>query len=98
MPWSEVLQVLWQIAAYTRAESAPAGEVDRLLLAQPDGWLNRGEGAGGAGQGIEFTTTDADLLAEDDSVLRFSGCRYPVSVEYGEPAPLALSPNGTCAT
>lgn len=74
----DFLQVLWRSAPYTRAELV--AEMRRIMLASPK--LNTGAPRTD-GTAIDFTTTDADLLAADDPQ-RTLGSRYPVTLRYGE--------------
>ena len=86
--------MLLQTAAHTRAELTD--EVDRLLLAQPDGWLT-GARVREDGQGIEFTTTGADLLAGGRSGCG-TGVPVPGQRRVRGASPAGVSPSGTCAT
>ncbi len=75
------VHVTWTEAPYSLAELTADM---RRIMSEHRGQLNRG-GARHDGTGIDFTTTDRRLLETDDpqAVL---GTRYPVSIEYGEPA------------
>jgi hypothetical protein len=72
------LQVHWRSAPYTRDELV--AESQRIMMASDK--LNTG-GPRTDGTGLEFTTTDAELLAADDPQ-RALGSRYPVAIIHGE--------------
>ncbi|HET6865780.1 MAG TPA: hypothetical protein VFH80_07645 [Solirubrobacteraceae bacterium] len=75
-----IVRVTWRQAPYTQVELA--SEM-RRIMGRFRGRLTSGV-ARHDGTGIEFTTTDAQLLEATDpqAILQ---CRYPVSIEYGEP-------------
>jgi hypothetical protein len=71
------LAVRWRSAPYTRDELVP--EAERIMRSFDN--LNTG-GPRTDGTGLEFTTTDADLLATDDPQAAL-GSRYPVKIRHG---------------
>lgn len=75
------IRVTWHEAPYSLVELGPEA---RRLMSEHRGRLNSG-GARHDGTGITVTTTDAEILAADDPG-QMLGARYPVSVEFGEPA------------
>jgi hypothetical protein len=76
----DIVRITWRRAPYTQAELT--SEM-RRIMSRFHGRLTSG-GARHDGTGIELTTTDAQLLGAPDprAVLE---CRYPVTIEYGEP-------------
>ena len=72
------LGVQWRSAPYTRDELV--AETQRLMRASSK--LNTG-GPRTDGTALEFTTTDAELLAADDPQGAL-GSRYPVTIRHGE--------------
>ncbi len=76
------LAVHWRSVPYTRDELV--AESQRIMAAVDK--LNTG-GPRTDGTGLEFTTTDAELLTADDPQGAL-GSRYPVSIRHGEqPSP-----------
>ena len=71
------LEVRWRSAPYTRDELV--AESERIMAAFTE--LSTG-GPRTDGTALEFTTTDADLLAADDPQAAL-GSRYPVTVRHG---------------
>jgi hypothetical protein len=71
------LRVQWRSAPYTRDELV--AESQRIMRAFDK--LNTG-GPRTDGTGLEFTTTDAELLAADDPQAAL-GSRYPVKIRHG---------------
>lgn len=74
----DFLQVLWRPAPYTQAELV--AETERIMLASKR--LSTGCPRTD-GTGLEFTTTDAELLDTDDPQAALWS-RYPVTIRYGE--------------
>jgi hypothetical protein len=72
------VRVHWRSAAYTRDELV--AESQRVMTSTSA--LNTG-GPRTDGSGLEFTTTDAELLATDDPQGAL-GSRYPVTITPGE--------------
>jgi hypothetical protein len=75
------VHVTWREAPYSLAELT--AEMRRIMSGHR-GQLHQG-GARYDGTGIDFTTTARRLLEADDPQAAL-GTRYPVSIEYGEPA------------
>ena len=77
----EIVRIIWRQAPHTRAELT---REMRRIMRRFSGRLTSG-GACNDGSGIEFGTTDGNLLGATDpqTVL---GSRYPVTIEYMEPA------------
>ena len=77
----EMVRIIWRQAPYTHAELT--SELQRIMR-RFRGRLTGG-GARSDGTGIQYTTTDTQLLETSDpqAVL---GSRYPVTIEYMEPA------------
>ena len=75
------VRIIWRQAPYTHTELT--SEMERIM-SRFRGRLTGG-GARHGGTGIRFTTTDPELLGASDpqAVL---GSRYPVTIEYMEPA------------
>lgn len=74
----DFLEVVWRPAPYTQAELV--AEAERVMTASNR--LNTG-GPRTDGTGLDFTTTDAELLAAHDPQSAL-GSRYPVTISYGE--------------
>ncbi len=76
----DIVRVTWRQVPYTQAKLT--SEM-RRIMSRFRGRLTSGV-ARQDGTGIKFTTTDAELLeaSEPQVVLE---CRYPVTIEYGEP-------------
>lgn len=76
----DIVRVTWRQAPYTQAELTSDM---RRIMSRFRGRLTSGVPRHD-GTGIKFTTTDAELLeaSEPQAVLE---CRYPVTIEYGEP-------------
>jgi hypothetical protein len=72
------LGVHWRSAPYTRDELV--AESQRIMTAVDE--LDTG-GPRTDGTGLEFTTTDVELLAADDPQGAL-GSRYPVTIRHGE--------------
>jgi len=79
------IHVTWHEAPYSLEELGPEA---RRLMTEHRTRLNMAW-ARHDGTGITVTTTDAELLATDDPG-KILGARYPVSVEFGEPATQAM--------
>ena len=75
----EVLRVTWRHAPYTAEE---LGAEARRVMVEQSGRLSSG-GARRDGSGLEFTTTDLELLGASHPEAAL-GSRYPVRIEYGE--------------
>lgn len=84
-----LLTVAQASSGYVGAELRPetheelTAEVRRLITQKPSRLTSAGPRSGGAG--IQVTTTDRDLLTTDDPT-GMLGARFPVTVQYGEPA------------
>jgi hypothetical protein len=78
---SDDLRVSWHPSPYSLAELTD--EVKRIMYAQQSR-IHSG-GARHDGTGMTFTTTDRSLMEAHDPQAAL-GSRYPVTIEYGEPA------------
>jgi hypothetical protein len=76
------VRIIWRQAPYTHAELT--SEMERIIMS-PFGVRLTGGGAHREGTGNRFTTTDPQLLAASDP-REVLGSRYPVTIEYEEPA------------
>jgi hypothetical protein len=75
----EILEVVWVSAPYTHAELV--AETERIFMLASKRLSTGGPRTDGTA--LEFTTTDAELLATDDPQ-EMLGSRYPVTIRYGE--------------